>query len=243
MSEPSRFQEERAHGQYLAHGDTEDLWGWGTPAGQARARRRAAFIAQRARLRPGMSVLEVGCGTGLFTGMFAAHGCRILAVDISPDLMEKARARNLPAELVSFDNVNFEAAALRGPFAAVIGSSVLHHLSIPASLRTIFGLLAPGGTLCFAEPNMLNPQVFAERRFRRFFPYVSPSETAFVRWSLRRSLLESGFASCTLEPFDWLHPATPRVLIPAVERLNGVLEVLPLVREFAGSLLITARRP
>jgi len=243
VSEPIRFQQERSHGAYLAHGDTEALWGWGTPAGRCRALRRAALIARRAGLRPGMKVMEVGCGTGMFTEMFAAHGCRILAVDISADLLEKARGRNLPPDRVTFENVTFEQASHRGPFDAVIGSSVLHHLTIPESLRKIFDLLLPGGVLCFAEPNMLNPHVFAERRFRRFFPYVSPSETAFVRWRLRGSLERIGFAQCVLEPFDWLHPATPAALIPAVERLNFLLERLPLVREFAGSMLISARRP
>jgi len=104
-------------------------------------------------------------------------------------------------------------------------------------------LLKPGGRLSVAEPNMLNPQVFCERRFRRFFPHVSPDETAFVRSRLRRDLERAGFTSISIVPFDWLHPSTPAPLIPSVQRAGAVLErVWPLL-EFAGSLSIRATRP
>lgn len=244
MSAPStRPEREIAHGRYLAGRDTEDIWGWGTPAGQLRAQRRAALIAAGAGLGPGVSALEIGCGTGLFTAMFAETGARLVAVDISPALLEKARARRLPTDRVRFVEGRFEEAAPGGPFDAVVGSSVLHHLDVPRALARIRELLAPGGRLCLAEPNMLNPQVFLERRFRRWFPYVSPDETAFVRWRLAEALRAAGFSQIALTPFDWLHPATPPRLIPLVRRLGLALERLPGVRECAGSLCIAARVP
>jgi len=179
----------------------------------------------------------------MFTEMFAQTRCNIVAVDISNDLLEKARLRNLPEERVQFINKRFEDCALEGPFDAVIGSSVLHHLEVVEALSKIYELLKPGGTLCFAEPNMLNPQIFAERKFRRFFPKISADETAFVRSSLKRSLEKTGFVDCAITPFDWLHPAVPEKLIPAVSATGRVLEKIPLIREFSGSLHISAMRP
>src|SRR3982751_3149942 len=86
MSLNERSQREILHGRQLATlGDPELIWNWATPAGQARAKRRAKLLAEAARPQPGMSVLEVGCGTGLFTEMLAAYGAHILAVDISPN--------------------------------------------------------------------------------------------------------------------------------------------------------------
>jgi len=58
----------------------------------------------------------------------------------------------------------------------------------------------------FAESNMLNSQIYCERHFRRFFPQVSPDETAFVRTRLRRDLERAGFISVSIQAFDWLHP-------------------------------------
>ncbi len=237
-----RVQHEISHGEFLASGDTEALWGWGTPAGQQRAKRRGRLIAEAAQLRPGMRILEIGCGTGMFTEMFAQTGCSIVAVDISSDLLEKARLRNLPEDQVQFVNKRFEDCVIDGPFDAVVGSSVLHHLEVIEALSKIYELLKTGGILCFAEPNMLNPQIFAERKFRRFFPRISADETAFVRSSLKRTLEDVGFTDCLITPFDWLHPAVPKKLIPAISATGRVLEKIPLLREFSGSLHILAVR-
>lgn len=242
---PSRAQNEIEHGRKLACEDTEAVWGWGTPAGKLRARRRADLIAEHAGLRAGQLALEIGCGTGLFTECFAASGARVVAVDISPDLLAKARLRNLDESRVTFFEARFEDAGLHGPFDAVLGSSILHHLEIRESLRKIYELLKPGGCMSFAEPNMLNPQVWMERRFCHLpmFSYTSPDETAFVRWRLARDLGEAGFTEVRVVPFDWLHPGTPPAAIPLVRNLGLLLERLPLIRELSGSLLISARRP
>ena len=93
---------------------------------------------------------------------------------------------------------------------------------------------------------MLNPQVFLERHppffLKKHFEYVSPDEIAFVRGPLRSMLEASGFDNVSITPVDWLHPATPPALIRLVRGVGTVLEHTPLVREFAGSLSITAQR-
>ena len=132
-----------------------------------------------------------------------------------------------------------------GPFDAVIGSSILHHLEVNAALSKIFSLLKPGGRISFAEPNMLNPQVFMERKFtflRRWLWYVSPDETAFLRWRLASLLAKTGFVDIHITPFDWLHPGIPPALMSFVSQLGRVLEITPGLREFAGSLFICGRR-
>ena len=246
-----RVAHEIAHGRKLAEGDAEVTWGWGTPAGRLRARRRGELVTSAARLTPGMAVLEIGCGTGMFTETFAASGASIAAVDISVDLLEQAKARGLPPDRVRFLERRVEDLQLTDPafdgwanrgFDAVVGSSVLHHLDLDVALAALKRLLKPGGTLALAEPNLLNPQVFLERKFRRFFPYISEDEWAVVRWRLRGRLLRSGFADVAIVPFDWLHPSTPPALIPTVKLLTRVLEAVPGVREFAGSVLIQCRR-
>lgn len=232
-----------AHGIRLAAADAELAWGWGSPAGKRRAARRADLIADAAGMGPRSRVLEVGCGTGLFTAFFAARGSRIVALDLSGQLLQKARERCLPPSQVQLMETALEEFPAGDSFDAVIGSSVLHHLDIPPSLEKIFGLLRPGGMMAFAEPNMLNPQVFSERKFRRWFRRVSPDETAFVRWQLKNALCRSGFERVRIVPFDWLHPATPAKLVPLVQGIGRFMEKIPGIREFSGSLLISARRP
>jgi len=253
----ARAEHELSHGRWLAEHDPEMVWGWGTPAGLRRAARRAALIQAEAGLAPGTTALEIGSGGGMFTELFAASGASVLAVELSPELVELARRRALPEDRVRllcgrFEDVpipeELHAAQRRDPFAApfdaVIGSSVLHHLELEPALRRMLSLLRPGGTLAFAEPNLLNPQVWMERRFRHWerFRYVSPDETAFVRQRLARVMESIGFVEVRIAPFDWLHPATPRSIVGAVDRCGRILEAIPLLREAAGSLLIRGRR-
>lgn len=134
---------------------------------------------------------------------------------------------------------------LKNRFDAVIGSSILHQLEIKPALLRIFSLLKPGGYFSFAESNMLNPQVFLERTFS-FLPiywYVSPDETALIRWKLSSLLASIGFEKIEVKPFDWLHPATPQKLIPAIKSFGRLFENIPLIREFPGSLHIKCQRP
>jgi 2-polyprenyl-3-methyl-5-hydroxy-6-metoxy-1,4-benzoquinol methylase len=238
----ARCKREIEHGHFLAFSNTEELWGWGSPAGKERAKRRARLIANKAKLEPGKTALEIGCGTGLFTEFFASYGARIIACDISSDLLLKAKSRNLPKGKVVYVCSDFEKYETEERFDAVIGSSVLHHLFLETTLRRIYDILKPGGTLCFAEPNMINPQIFVILMFRRYFPFVSPDETAYIRFVLRRKIKEAGFINIQIKPFDWLHPSTPPILIPCMITIGKVLEHTVGVKEFSGSLLITAQK-
>jgi peptidoglycan/LPS O-acetylase OafA/YrhL len=110
------------------------------------------------------------------------------------------------------------------------------------SLPFIFELSKPGGRASFAEPNMLNPQVFVERKLRQFFQYISPDETAFIRWQFSRELQKADFQNINIIPFDWLHPSVPKQLIDLVSQTGSVIERVPFLREFSGSLHITAVR-
>jgi 2-polyprenyl-3-methyl-5-hydroxy-6-metoxy-1,4-benzoquinol methylase len=237
-----KAQHEIEHGVLLASQDTEKSWGWGTPAGKIRAQRRAKLIIAASELNSGKKVLEIGCGTGLFTEIFAETGADIIAVDISPELLQKAKSRNLPPTVHILEK-RFEDCDLDGPFDAILGSSILHHLAVKAALAKIYELLKPGGVISFAEPNFVNPQVFLERKFRKWFPYTSPDEIAFVRWHLKKDLEEAGMIKIKITPFDWLHPSTPVKFISPVNSLGQIFEKTPILKEFAGSLLIRAERP
>ena len=75
------------------------------------------------------SCLEIGCGTGKNTEWLASKCRRLLGVDFSPGMLEKARTRKLP------DHVNFLQADIQedwnfgnGKFDLVSFSLVLEHI-------------------------------------------------------------------------------------------------------------------
>ena len=151
----NRLDNEIEHGRFLAARDAGEIWNWESPAGKLRWARRVKMLSSH--LGPGMTVLELGCGTGYFTRELARSRADVVAIDVSPELLEIASAN------CSTPNVRYEiqnAYALSYPdavFDSVVGSSVLHHLEIQEALREIYRVLKPGGTMYFTEPNMLNP--------------------------------------------------------------------------------------
>lgn len=238
-----RIAAEIAHGRILRERNPI-VWAWSTPAGERRGRRRAQLLAVHSGARAGARVLELGSGTGVFTRWFTdASGADVTGVDVSPDLVEEARRREpaLRFQVADAHRLPFPDAG----FDAVFASSTLHHLEADAALREVLRVLKPGARAVFAEPNLLNPQVFAQKRIpalrRRAFEV--PHETAYVRWSLARRLRAAGFTGVRTRPFDFLHPLTPRPWIGPVAWLGGWLERVPLIREFAGSCLAVGVRP
>jgi SAM-dependent methyltransferase len=235
-----RIAREIQHGRFLAQHGAGEIWNWESPAGKLRWARRVKMLGNH--LGPGMSVLEMGCGAGYFTGELARSGAGIVAIDVSPELLEIAQANS------SAPNVRYEvqnACELNYPdalFDSVVGNSVLHHLEIEAALHEIYRVLKPGGSVYFTEPNMLNPQIAIQKNV----PWIkrklgdSPDETAFFRWPLRRLLEQTGYRDIRIDPFDFLHPKTPVPLIDRLSALGRFLENVPVISEFAGSLYIRA---
>lgn len=246
MNATGRTERELAHWKHW-QSKADTVWGWQTPAGQARAVRRASLFRELARMNSTSEVLEVGCGTGEFTLRVAGHVGRLHATDLSPDLL--ARAKTKATEL-ALSNIVFElqdVTAMSLPadrFDSVFGCSMLHHVEAAKALKEIYRVLKPGGWCSFSEPNMLNPQIAIQKNvgFVKRRVGDTPDETAFFRWELAGLLREAGFVSVEVRNFDFLHPLTSPQWIPRVERLGLFLEGLPLVRAISGSLIFQAQK-
>jgi len=241
----ARYAAEARQGALIAHEHLEHVWGWSSPAGQKRAERRAAFLVDAAHLEPGVRCLEIGAGSGEFTERLAQSGCQLDALELSPDIARVCQNRVGDSARVLVGNAETGAGLPQGlSYDAIVGVSVLHHLNLEMAFEATFRRLRPGGRFAFSEPNMANPQIWAERhiavvkRLRR----VTEHETAFRVHELRSAFERAEFEVELCEPFDFLHPATPPSLIDPVQRLERVLEGSPL-RRIAGSVKIVGLRP
>ncbi len=242
MKTTEKERQEIIQGKLIAN-TAESIWNWSSNAGSRRAHRRAHLIVENAHLEANNLILEIGCGTGLFTELiFHKTKANILAIDISPDLIKVAQRRsiNVKFDVQSAHNLHFK----NETFDRVVGSSVLHHLEIDVALPEIFRVLKSKGKIVFVEPNLLNPQIF----FQKKIPFIKKLlndtvyETAFNRWNLKKNLERFGFKNCQIYPHEFLHPLTPQSLIFPVERIGKLIERTPLLKEFAGSLLIIATK-
>ena len=103
---------------------------------------------QAAGLRPGASVLEIGCGTGQLTRSLLARGLRVTAVEPGQELIARARARLDHAGEVQFVGARLEDAALpNAHYAAVFSASAIHWIDPDVSWRKAADALVDGGTL------------------------------------------------------------------------------------------------
>lgn len=114
----------------------------------------------RGYLRPGMEVVELGCGTGGTAIHHASYVKRIRAIDISARMLDIAKRK---ASAAGVDNIVFEQSTLDGaelPAAsidAILGLSILHLLpNKDEVIARVFEALEPGGvfvtsTVCMEE--------------------------------------------------------------------------------------------
>ena len=231
---------EIGHGKFIAK-KGEKIWNWSSPAGIVRWQRRVkmfkSFIGNG-----NQKVLEVGCGTGLFTKEIMETDNEIIAIDISPELLDIARKKFQKNNLTFLLSNAYKTKFSKNSFDFIIGSSVLHHLDVDSALKEFYRLLKPGGKIMFTEPNMLNPQIAIQKNipFIKKIAGDSPSETAFVMWKIKNKLKKSNFDNISVNTFDFLHPFIPRFTIKFVQPFFNFCEKLPIIKEIAGSLVIVA---
>ena len=119
---------------------------------------RAAVIVSQLGLQPGMAVADVGCGPGRLTVPLAravGEKGRVLAMDIQPGMLDRAREK---ARAAGLDNIEFLNAGAGQDklgscgFDRVLLVTVLGEIpDREAALREIHAALKPGGILSVTE--------------------------------------------------------------------------------------------
>lgn len=131
--------------------------------------------------RAGERVLDIGCGDGALTEKLVEAGCRVVAIDTSPEQVRAARERGLDARVADATALKFD-----GEFDAVFSNAVLHWIRDPdAALAAIRRALVPGGRIvaelggdgCVASIRAAFGEVLARRGIdaERLNPWYFPT--------------------------------------------------------------------
>jgi len=108
------------------------------------------------------NALEIGCGTGAFARLLAKRCKRVVALDLSPEMIRAARSRSS-----GFDNLEFQLAdAVQWDFPQphfdfVCSIATLHHVEQRELLVKIKDSLKPNGVLVVLD--LVQPDSLVER--------------------------------------------------------------------------------
>ena len=106
------------------------------------------------------SVLDLGCGTGLGGAAFRPSCDWLVGVDISPGMIEQARAKGLYDRLVVSDLLEFLAAEAGAPHHLTLAADVFVYCSDLAPIATaVAKVLAPSGLFAFTVETHDDPNV------------------------------------------------------------------------------------
>jgi len=134
----------------------------------------AARLVKHANVRAGQEVLDVACGTGVVAITASRLGARVRGLDLTPELLERARenARIAGAE-IAFAEGDVEAM----PFPDATFDVVLSqfgHMFAPrpdVALAEMLRVLKPGGTIAFST---WPPELLIGSSFRLVGSYMPP---------------------------------------------------------------------
>lgn len=133
--------------------------------------RRWRKLAVREVVWPGDRVLDACCGTGDLAVEAERRGARVVGLDFSPRMLERARGKSGTIEWVQgdalalpFDNGEFD--------AVTVGFGVRNLADLEGGLRELARVLRPGGKLAVLE--ITRPRGLLRPFFRVWFDVLVP---------------------------------------------------------------------
>lgn len=120
--------------------------GRGASASAGATRNDGASASAGATRNKGLAILDLGCGTGLAGALFRDKAARLDGIDLSPAMIEKARARGVYDSLTVGDIET----TLAGAYDLILAADTLVYLGDLALLfRAVAAHLAPDGYFLF----------------------------------------------------------------------------------------------
>jgi SAM-dependent methyltransferase len=192
--------------------------GWGAPL--------YAAVLDATAVGPGTSVLDLGCGGGLFARAVADQGARVTGIDTDPDAVRRAAAEVAEGTFA----VRHAEDPPPGPFDVVAAVQLLMHVADPvAVLRAAAGVGGIVAVTVWGRERECDVRVFGETLApwlgaRRPAPGPRVTEPAELRAMAERAGLAVDRLDEVVVPFEYadedelLHPLFASALARTVAR-------------------------
>ncbi|WP_426226109.1 class I SAM-dependent methyltransferase [Pseudarthrobacter sp. DSP2-3-2b1] len=180
------------------------------------------LVCRKLGLKPGMRVLDVGCGWGSFA-LHAAENYGVSVVGVTLSSEQAVRARKRAADAGLTENIDIRVQDYRdipdGPFDAISSIGMSEHVGreqMPGYVEVLHGLLRPGGRLLNhaiswnAGPTKPDPDSFIPR-------YVFPDGEMISLGEMVSALEGGGFEVLDVEALRLHYALTLRAWVRRLE--------------------------
>jgi SAM-dependent methyltransferase len=196
----------------------------------------------------GQRVLDLGCGHGMASVLFARRGARVTGCDLSLGYLREARnravANDVATRLIVCDGERLPFADQS--FDRIWGNAILHHLDLRRATRELYRVLAPGGTGVFCEPWGGNRWLNWARQ-RLYYPgkQRTADETPLRPCDLK--LIRERFPAMQVQGFQLLAMLGRAVKHPRLMNSLGwcdrqILDTLPGWQQYCRYVVVTVRK-
>lgn len=153
-------------------------------------------VVREADVRPGMTVIDLGVGTGNLAALFLDLGCAVWGTDFSAKMLELTRKKCPGIHLVQADLLG-DWPGIDRRFDRVVSSFVFHHFDLATKIKLIQRIardyLAHDGRLVIADVSFPTEDARIEGS-KRFGPDWDQNECYWVADEAIKALGEQGLA-------------------------------------------------
>ena len=228
----------------------------GTPLFRRVHERSARHFLRATGCGPAHRVLSLGCGDGTIERHLAPHVGEIVGIDVSSVAIAQARDGAAAAGLRNLSFQVSEEGTPRfgelGRFDCIAGFAFLHHLTdeqIEQTFAAVQAALPAGACFYSSDPSTRRLIGLFTRLVRKTYEqFHSPEERELQPEWLAGMAAKAGlqpsvhYVDYFLGPLAWLAPGTPRGAVSALAALDGAALAVPLLRRYASSFSLVARR-
>lgn len=261
LTEPSLTIERRADLPYLV-----EHWYLGSNVRHYMMVRRFREVLERADLRAGQRVLDMGCGWAYGTHWARTLGCQVTGIDLGMDQLRWARQSLPDAGALGLALANAKAMPYAdATFDRAVSVEMMEHVFRPDRAQVfaeIARVVKPGGRVAISTPNPASPIETAKRlavklpALRRAlpsscFPEAEDDAASYHPYryhhplppsELREGLERVGFRVLGSRSFLWVPKTLPPALFAAGRAAESLAEALPIVSGAGATTLVWAER-
>lgn len=195
------------------------------------------LIGKKLNLSNSMKVLDAGCGRGIVANYLAnKFGCSIGAIDITPMLVEEAKAKDLDGQNVNFSLMDYSHMSFSDDYFDAIYTleTLCHSADVSKTLKEFYRVLKKGGKIALFEYTIAEDNKFSTHEMDMLRKVINGAATEglfnFRHRKFQNLIKQAGFRKVKVKNIT-------NNILPSLNRLRKYLFVPYLFVKISNSQL------